>query len=521
MKTRLLIFILFMCAHIVKAQQINVNGAHIVSTPNNYWVIKNGDFTLVAHQANIPATFENLKIDSDASLRVDQTSFMTINGTIINSSGADGLVLESGIAGSASLLHNTSSVDATVERYLTGNPILQSKHYHQVCFPLTQPVPATHFFGSYLWEWSPVQQEFVSLGPSGETPVSNQKGYLVFYPDNSVTFDFAGQLNNASISLPLAQKTNDFTLVPNPYPSAINWDEGAGWTRNNLEGSYWIWSPTANNYAVYNGIIGSLGATGFIPSGQSFFVKNTAASPMLTINNNARSHSYQDYFKNSKEQLDYIKVSVSANENRDELLVLFHDQAEHGIDPLDSKKLFGSPESPQLFSISDAVELTINCIPVSENNFYIPLGFKISSDTQIELIFDMQGPLFQTAKVFLEDVLINEMVDLSQYSSYSFQHELINNPNRFKLHFRPMADLEQPSADAFRYWSFDGRVFLSIPEIIDSNANIQMFDVVGNLLLNNDYIFSNPTVVHTKYRGVVILKVSDKESIRVGKLLIQ
>jgi hypothetical protein len=522
MKTKLIFMLFFAWAFTANAQIIYVNGAHIVCNPGSHWVLNEGDFTLFAPQADLPASFSHFRIGPNASLTVAPTSFLTINGTLTNLSGMDGLVLQSGSDGTASLMHNTPNIEATVERYLTGNPLLQSKHYHQVCFPLNAPVTAADFLGAYMWEWSHAQQEFVSIGSSTETSVSNNSGYFVFYPESSVTYDFAGQLNNGLITLPLATQINDFSLVPNPYPSAIDWDATVGWTRTNLEGSYWIWSPTANNYAVYNGFVGSLGATEFIPSGQAFFVKNAAGSAVLELNNNARTHSFQDYFKITHNEMDYLSIRVDVNGFKDEILVLFHEQSENIKDSFDSNKLFGSSGSPQLFSVSaDGAELSINCIPKPEKATMIPVSYSLDSNVEVRFEFSMHGSFDQKVRTILEDVLRNEMIDLSLNNSYTFQHNKDNHSNRFVLHFEPVTDIAETKENAFKYWSEGGDVFLSLPDMIGVQANIQMFDVAGNLLLDKDYVLSNPTVIHAKKRGVVIIKVADKESIRVAKLFIQ
>jgi len=482
------------------------------------WSFNLGNSTTLASAA----TVLNLEVAIAETMTIQETGQLTVIGTLTNNAGSTGLVIESDATGTGSLIHNTDNVPATVQRFLTGNTLLTSKHYHQLSFPLNASITAGEFLGSYLWKWDHATQAFASFGSSTSTPVPNNQGYLIFYPGASVTYDFAGQLNNGAFNVPLGQNNADFTLAPNPYPSAINWNTGAGWTRTNLEGTYWIWSPLDGNYANYNGTIGTLDATEFIPAGQAFFVKANAGSPVLELNNNARTHSNQAYF-NAQQINNLFRITARANNYRDEVVVYFDQQAEVIYDAKDASKFYGAAEAPPLYStLADNEKRSINALPYAESTVIVPLGFETSESTESILYFDGIDSFEPTVTIFLEDKLTNEMIDLRQFGQYIFQHNPANDPDRFNLHFFGVTGIDMPEAKSdYQIWSSDRKVYINIPEFAGKNARIEMFDVLGNKLFNSEGVLNSPAVVRAMNSGVAIVRVSSANKVYTTKLFIQ
>ncbi len=464
----------------------------------------------------------HLFIGSGHILNVNPTVDVTVSGNLSNSAGNAGLVLASDATGTASLIHNTNDVAATVNRYLTGNATLSSKHYHQVSFPLNADITTAEFTGSYLWKWDYATQAYVSFGPGTDNNLPNDQGYLAFYPGASVTYDFAGQLNNGTFDVPLGANNADFTLAPNPYPSAINWNTGAGWTRTNLEGTYWIWSPLDGNYANYNGTIGTLGATEFIPAGQAFFVKANAGSPVLQLNNNARVHSNQAYL-NTDQISNMLRVTARANNFRDEMIVYFDQEAQITVDVKDATKLLGAAEAPQLYSTAVGSEqLSINVLPYAETTVIVPVGFEISETTETTLYFDGLQSFAQDVTIFLEDKMTNEMLDLRLFGQYTFQHNTGNDPDRFNLHFFGVTGVDDVNANgSYQIWSNDRKVYVNIPELNGQRAGIEMFDVLGSRIFSSEGVMNSPAVVRAANSGVAIIRVTAQGRVYTTKLFIQ
>jgi hypothetical protein len=177
-------------------------------------------------------------------------------------------------------------------------------------------------------------------------------------------------------------------LIPNPYPSAIDWDASSGWTKTNIDDAIWIWNPTAGNYATYGSAVGTLNATSEIPVGQAFFVRASATAPALIMNNDVRVHSNQAFFKNKEQQNNVLRIQTLANNYSDEIVVRFRDGATNNFDSqYDAGKMFGMGGSPQLYSMSaDGQQLSINSIPATTEQVSIPLGFELETNGEVTFV---------------------------------------------------------------------------------------------------------------------------------------
>ena len=281
---------------VIKAE----SGAYIVSQTGSYWVLDNGGFSLTSPTATTPVTIANLKIEAAASLTIPPLNYLTVTGTLTNSAGNSGLVLNSDATGTGSLINYTAAVPATVKRYITGasqawhflSSPLEVQAIQPEFVPVQLPVPTTteDFFAWYEPEGTWVNFKNTSTAPTwntanGNTNFTAGKGYLVEYLATNPTKKFTGNLNVGTVSPALSKSGTGiyaaYNLVGNPYPSTIDWKAASGWIRNALVSSgggydMSIWNDVDGEYGSFNsaGLSGSgtHGVTQFIPIGQGFMV---------------------------------------------------------------------------------------------------------------------------------------------------------------------------------------------------------------------------------------------------------
>ncbi|MEI6750522.1 MAG: hypothetical protein WCM93_15300, partial [Bacteroidota bacterium] len=201
---------------------------------------------------------DNNIVKALGNLTINPGGNLTVTGdTLRNLVGTAGLTIGSDATGTGSLIHKTDTVSASIKRYITLN------NYHMVSIPDTSASPTSNLFlGSYLYYFDETQitlvdNGWVNMGISTSTPLSQKRGYMIYNPTANTTYTFAGKMNNGSF-LPIATFTSGgprvnqgFNLVPNPYPSAIDWRAALGWAKTNVYDATWIWNPTANNYAAF------------------------------------------------------------------------------------------------------------------------------------------------------------------------------------------------------------------------------------------------------------------------------
>ncbi|MBC5839735.1 hypothetical protein [Flavobacterium muglaense] len=163
-----------------------------------------------------------------------------------------------------------------------------------------------------------------SLHPT--TSFVKGRGYLYSTQAVNPTKEFAGLLNNGTVTYPLTNSSPDltvkgFNLIGNPYPSSIDWKATTGWTRSDLitaAGGYdmYIWNPAANNYGVFNsnGTTGTNSVTQYIAPTQGFFVRASTAGS-ITMGNAVRVNSgANNWMKVKAEKENRLRVKIQAND---------------------------------------------------------------------------------------------------------------------------------------------------------------------------------------------------------------
>jgi hypothetical protein len=193
------------------------------------------------------------------------------------------------------------------------------------------------------------------------------------------------------------------------------------------------------------------------------------------------------------------------------------------LDDTDVDKLFGSASAPQLYSLtSEERQLSINSLPYSDQTQIIPLGFELQSQGTITLNFNGIESFAPTTSIFLEDLLTGQMINLREQPAYSFAHVQGNNALRFNLHFMGVTSTDEIKLPAdHRMWSQHDRIYISIPDKAGERARIELFDLLGNKLDEYSLTLGSPTVLHSRYSGIVIVRAIAGNRVYTSKLFIR
>ncbi|MFZ4707562.1 MAG: chitobiase/beta-hexosaminidase C-terminal domain-containing protein, partial [Bacteroidales bacterium] len=422
----------------------------------------------------------NITIDAGANLEIGALGQLTVSGTITNNAGPTGLLIRSNATGTGSLLHNSSAINATIERYITGSSNLSANMYHFVSVPLeaSNNPQAGLFTGSYLSYFDQPTQSYLSASGSGTTtPLDVTRGYMIYYPNTSTTYSFAGTMNNGSFTANTSHYSvfidpntyTGFNLVPNPYPSAIDWNASSGWTKTLINDAIWIWNPTTGNYAAYGSQAGTNGGTRYIPQGQSFFIQSSNTSPVLAMNNSVRVHNTQAFYKSTEATLpELLRVKVDCEAGTsDEIIVRFNSMASIEKGFYDVAKLTGSESAPQLYTLTASDErLSINALPHSTQTIVVPVGIEYPESKS--LTFNASGfeSFESSVTIFLEDKLLNKTIDLRENPVYTFTNDAGADPMRFNLLFYGVNSRNELSAANHNIWVNNDKINILVPELI-------------------------------------------------------
>ncbi|MBC8755596.1 T9SS type A sorting domain-containing protein [Kordia sp. YSTF-M3] len=312
------------------------------------------------------------------------------------------------------------------------------------------------------------------------TPMALGVGYAAMGPTTGTfprteSIMFSGAVNNGVIttavdlSADATDADDDWNLIGNPYPSAISADDFITFNTN-ITGTLYFWThvddvsianpgPFAFNYstddyAMYNvsggigtaSVSGSTVPTGFIASGQGFFLEAITAGT-VTFNNSMRSNAYSndDFFRpntaenttTSTVERDRIWVNMTNPDGVfSQLLIGFFEDATLQKDRLyDGVRLKGS-NYISFYSIEASDEFGIQGRPAFTGNDIIPLGYDSYILGDITISIDaLEGVLNTTdTNIYLKDFELNITHDLKQ-SDYTFTTTDGVFSNRFQLEF--------------------------------------------------------------------------------------
>ena len=504
----------------------------------------NGTNQTLINPNGLTKGYYNLILSGSGIKTLPATSNLTVLGTLTNNVGAVGFVLQSNVLGTASLIHSTDGVPATVERYISGAK--EDWHF------LSSPVAAQNFdniwlpSGTYangtgydLYLWYETKNCWIyklNIDPLINWLTLNTqsyfvpgRGYLYSLLVPNQTKVFKGNLNNGDQSFsitskplvadPEVNKYKGFNLVGNPYPSAIDW-KASGWLRNNLEivetGNFmWIWNPNPAiaGYGVYNTAdlddVGTNSVTRYIPSMQGFFVK-ALTDGVLSMKNSVRVHKATSTWKSTKQAVVNIgKVSLivksDAGIGSDEIQLRFgYSETGNG-----AMKMFSRvASSPNLYMVSKGNELSVMYLTNTKENPAVPVKFVpgVTGNYTFDCNFDQSN--FET--VMLEDRQMHTIQNMKITKTYRFTASKTDDLNRFVLYFGPV---NSPTGYELPARIYNDGIHLVVDLIlIAKETNVIVYDIMGRIILQQKMqggILHNLNINTRTQMLVVNLKNSD------------
>ena len=496
--------------------------------------IESGGFYPELNSGN-EAICNNLTIEPGTHLYIPSGKSLTVNGNLLNNVGTDGLVLKSDNAGAVgSLIHTTPNVLAGVERYLT------QMQWHFIGMPVKQAQAGIFYLPGLSDIYLNTYDQSTNTWGAWIVPVTNPltlgRGYECWVSDNvnqNEVILVEGELNTGDF----ITGDNGFfkleydpgfglNLIANPYPSAIEADIDT-WTKKSVSNTVWTWDQNEGNYLFWNSTntnnsngYGTL-PDGIIPAMQGFFVLATDENPMLTFPQRSRVHSNSEFYKNTKDIINTLKLDVEGNGYSDAIFVSFNPEATDNYEnEYDASKLYGLEEAPQLYSVVNGYPMSINTLAPIDFQKSVPVGFEcavgdVFSITAIGVeSFDGNYP------IFLEDLKENNIVNLSNSPEYSFLHDPGNEPDRFVLHFGDPEGYYENSKNTVLIYSYKDYVYIRMNS--NSNYSITIYDMMGKEIFQK-VLFGNGL---NKLRvledtGFYLVRLSSENETCVRKVFIE
>ena len=345
---------------------------------------------------------------------------------------------------------------------------------------------------------------------SGSVTLGNAVGGFTFPTLNRNEYSPCNP-SDPSVSPAVCNEENrGWNLIANPFPSAINWD-AAGWNKPaQMNNAFFLWDGVAGGYRVYVGTGGvSLGVNAstnanpnLIPTGQAFFVKLTTAgtyTSTLKADESVKSSGAASFVRTATASNSLrMRISKVGSAGYDfDAMVRFMDGATDGFDQnIDANFMRSNRESVAFRGENQ--DLILNTLPSLDGYRVVPVRSFYSGQTgQFKFNFLELASFPASVHIYLKDRVLNSIVDIRQYPSYTFNVAANNNLNsndRFELVFSPTAITEvKPAVNG-------SAVFSLYPN--PSNGNKVVASMIG---FDNE---SNVLVTVTDVMGKVVYTAS-------------
>ncbi len=454
------------------------------------------------------AICNNLSIESDASLTIDPAKAITINGTLTNNAGTTGLVVKSDATGTGSIIHSTTDVDGTFERYMNNADWANWKDgWHFLSSPVaSQAISPAFTSDPYdFFCWYEPDNLWVNFKNTTEAPTWNTvngstnfytgRGYMAAY-DEAATKAFSGIFNVENVSMTGLTKSSEnhgWYFLGNPFGSALTWDASGAWSLSNIAGVAKIWNEANQSYSDLTSSPSSI-----IPATNGFMVQVSSGTGSLVIPASKRIHSSTAFYKSSTEGLTLKAISISEG-NAQESRIIVNPLSTETFDVMfDSKFLKG--HAPEFFSFSEDLKLSTNSLPDITSSSEIILGFvkNNGNDFRIEAVGFESFP----GEVYLHDLKTGVITDLLQQPVYAFNSNEGDNAARFKLKFDKQPNHDQ---EVKAYFSQNQLNLVNT----DGEVLVEIFVLTGQKLLQTTT--TAKSVVFNQPAGIYLVRIITSE----------
>ncbi|MEN9488700.1 MAG: hypothetical protein RL494_965, partial [Bacteroidota bacterium] len=343
---------------------------------------------------------------------------------------------------------------------------------------------------------------------------------------------------------------DNWNLLGNPYPSAINADDFLAANSSNLNQFIKIWTHgidpssaivdpfyqdyqlnySTADYITYNALGGTqFGYDGKIGAGQGFFtLMNDANSTAenVVFNNAMRSSAHRnDQFYKTATSIEKHRIwlkLIHPNNSSIDALVGYATGATNSIDAAYDTKCVGVKTTFEIYSIAENKGLLIQgrALPFDANDT-IPLGVTIPQDGVYTVSINAVDGLFQNATqgIYLEDLALDTVHDL-RAAPYTFTGVTGVNENRFVLKFNNQT-LSTTNFDSNEVSIFTNNN-INIKSSTQSIKDVTVYDILGKVLVDRKNIGKQEVSLNElkPTTNVLIVKVTlDNNTVVLKKVI--
>ena len=499
----------------------------------NYWYIDDVQlyYNTIGTETfnNVTISKANALVSTNGNVDVQQDFTVKPGAYFTNSSGnifnvLGNAIFEADASGMASFIDDgttTVSGITTVQQYLTADV------WHLVSSPVAGS-SITPYNDVYLSSFQESTGSWTGL-VNPALPMHTAAGYAAQATTGytgPTTILFTGPLQKSdyyidTLSYTSSQTYSGFSLLGNPYPSSLDWNNS--WSMTNFSGWMEVWDNGTYRGWHTSGTSYNGKTNGTIPPGQGFWVRTSNATNNITIPAAQRVHSAQSFYKQTSDfEFPIIRLQSTINGYTDETGVIFHPESTTGFDSyFDLTKFTNVEDAPQLYSITGGEDYAMNFYGDNYLGEIIPIGFTTASSGVYTISASEIMNFDEGTFVWLEDLKTGEFSQLYEGMNYSFAYETIDDPHRFNLHFtNTILGVDGTTTNPIRIWSFKHILYFDNPS--EERTHAEVFDILGKKIFDSSDIYSGVNQINLNVLpGYYLVKITSGENTQTAKVLLK
>jgi len=480
---------------------------------NGEVVMNGGSAQTIPGSLFVSDQLKNLTIDNPADVVLGGS--LNISGVVMTANGnlhTSGYLTLLSTAAQTALIDGSGGGDVlgnvTVQRYLPagfGYKYVSSPFQSATVNELSDDLNLAAAFPTFY----SYDENLNSAGWVNYTTATNTllplSGYAANFGPVSApkTIDMTGVVNNGSVSTGTIYNRNrtftqGFNLIGNPYPSPIDWDAAAGWSRVNVDDAvYYFDAGTTDQYtgtysSYINGISSNGQASNIIAAMQGFFVHvsngSFPVSGSVSLNNAARVNNLTSlYHKTTGNDLPLYRLGVSFDKDdttTDHLAVYFDSDATPSFDKTkDALKMDNTnTDMPGVYARSfDDMRLSISAIPAAgDTDRVVPLGLKLERAGNVQFMSKTMENMPSDMHVYLLDIDTRNTEELTTGRAYKLPLVKGDYEGRFYLAFSRKDRVDYLMADqALSAYTSGTNLYITLNILTGEKGELVVRNTVG------------------------------------------
>ena len=472
------------------------------------------------YNRSIPFSACDLEVVADLNFDHDQNQSIEVYRDLTIGPGTFTL----GDLESLVMYNDNASVQGTLRKIEKTTPLQRIYDATYWSAPVENPSLATTFNGVNT-------QRIFRIDPSKKNPLYagteyehwfrasgtmlKAQGYSVEGKQLGInTFTFEGKPNNGKIfkqvlfNYGTGTAFNDYNLIGNPYPSAIDPDQFIEANQSVIDGALYLWQHQVDvdgnghysdtDYIAYNysgSQFAQVPSPFYLSSSQGFMV-NAIRTGNVEFSNAMRVVGNNQYFYKAetrkavqKTEKDRVWIRLAdQNNSKKETLIGFFDRASDAFDYGYDAYVMGT-SGFKIYSLSEARGYAIQAFGKAQAAKEIALGFEVAEAQPMTLgISKLEGVLKQ-ADLYLIDQWLQVEHNL-KHGDYTFQQGQKGKiEDRFILRFEslnfPNREIEEVKdlVEGLRFAQDEDEIRIQSDQPIKA---IQVFDVFGRSLMKKE-----------------------------------